>query len=219
MPALQSHLVFPEIKHMLLVSLAAFEDVSDNIDISSVRTMQKNKLYGNYGEAISLAKLLLKRYDYTIDNIESDNHLIPPFWIDMSRLYEVYVYSLLQKAYPRQIKFQVKGCCQTAVDFLKLDEELIIDAKYKPRYDYSNSELLDDIREISGYARDENILRELGVSNNNLVPNCLIIYPIMEGCRTITVFDEGSPLLPEATPFNSFRRFHKICVPVPRIAR
>ena len=219
MPALKCHKVFPEINHILLASLAAFDGVSDNIDTSSVRTVQKNKLYGDYGTAIKLAKLLLKRYDYSIDNIESDNHMIPPFWIDMARLYEVYVYGLLQRAYPGQIKFQVKGHYQTAVDFLKMDEELIMDTKYKPHYDSSNAGVIDDIREISGYARDEYILSELGASAKDTVPNCLIIYPKPEGCCTITAFDEGKPLIPESTHFKSFRNFHKICVPVPQVER
>lgn len=219
MPALQCHMTFPEINHMLLASLAAFNGVSDDIDISSVRTVQKNRLYGDYGTAIKLAKQLLKRYDYSIDHIEGEKNLVPPFWIDMARLYEVYVYGLLQKAYPGSIKFQVKGHYQTAVDFLKVDEELIMDTKYKPHYDTSNSRVIDDIREISGYARDEFILSELGISNQDRVPNCLIIYPKMEDCCTITAFQEGKPLLPDATHFKSFRKFHKICVPVPKVPR
>lgn len=181
--------------------------------------MQKNKLYGDYGTAIKLAKLLLKRYDYSIDNIESDNHMIPPFWIDMARLYEVYVYGLLQRAYPGQIKFRVKGHYQAAVDFLKMDEELIMDTKYKPHYDSSYAGVIDDIREISGYARDILISNELGISDKDSVPDCLIIYPKMEDCNIITDFDEGRPLLPESTHFRSFKKFHKICVPVPKIVR
>lgn len=219
MPALQCHKIFPDINHMLLASLAAFDGVSDDIETSSVRTVQKNKLYGDYGTAIKLAKQLLKRYDYSIDHIEAEKNLVPPFWIDMARLYEVYVYGLLQKAYPGNIKFQVKGHYQTAVDFLKMDEELIMDTKYKPHYDTSNSRVIDDIREISGYARDEYILSELGISDQDKVPNCLIIYPKMEDCCTITAFQEGKPLLPNATHFESFRKFHKICVPVPKVTR
>lgn len=219
MPSLQYHEIFPDINHMLLASLAAFDGVSDDIDTSSVRTVQKNKLYGDYGTAIKLAKQLLRRYDYSIDHIESEKNLVPPFWIDMARLYEVYVYGLLQKAYPGNIKFQVKGHYQTAVDFLKLDEELIMDTKYKPHYDTSNSRVIDDIREISGYARDEYILSELGIAEQDRVPDCLIIYPKMEDCCTITAFQEGKPLLQDATHFKSFRKFHKICVPVPKVPR
>lgn len=218
-PALKSHNVYQEICRMLQAALTAFEGVSDYIDISSVRTVQKNKLYGDYGTAIRLAKQLLRRYDYSIDNISGEKNPVPPFWIDMARLYEVYVYSLLHKAYPEQIKFQVKGHYRTAVDFLKMDERLIMDTKYKPHYDSSYSGVIDDIREISGYARDEYILKELGISDQDCVPDCLIIYPKMEDCCTIDVFAEGKPILPESTHFQTFRKFHKICVPVPRLLR
>lgn len=218
MPALHYHKSYPEINHMLLASLAAFESVSDNINTFCVRTVQKNKLYGDYGTAIKLAKQLLKRYDYSINNIEGEKNLVPPFWIDMARLYEVYVYGLLQKAYPGHIKFQVKGHYHTAADFLKIDEELIMDTKYKPHYDISYSGIIEDIREISGYARDEDILSELGLADKDSIPDCLIIYPKMEDCCNITAFEEGKPLVPESTPINGFRKFHKICVPVPKLS-
>lgn len=219
MPAFQSHHLCSEVNRMLYSALASFESVSDQIDASSVRAVQKNKLYGDYGGAIKLAKQILKRYDYSIDNVGSEKKLVPPFWIDMSRLYEVYVYGLLQRAYPGQIEFQVKGHYRTAVDFIKIDENLIMDTKYKPHYEFSDSSVIDDIREISGYARDEYILRELGFSTTDIVPECLIIYPKMDECQTVTVFSEGKPLIPCSTPIRGFRKFYKICVPVPRVFR
>lgn len=219
LPALQAHKEFSHLNRMLNSALVAFASVSDDIDISSVRNVQKNKLFSDYGEAIRLAKMVLRRYDYSINNVETEKDFVPAFWIDMARLYEVYVYSLLQTSYPGQIKFQFKGHYKTAVDFLKLDEKLIMDTKYKPRYESSNSGIIDDIREISGYARDEYILSELGISHKDTVPDCLIIYPIMEDCCEITSFQEGEELLPKATHINSFRKFHKICVPLPKINR
>lgn len=219
MPAMQHHKMFQEINHMLLASIAAFEGISSEIDISSVRTIQKNKLYGDYGTTVKLAKQLLKRYDYSIDHISGEKNRVFPFWIDMSRLYEVYVYGLLQKAYPGQIMFQVEGHYNTKVDFLKKDENLIMDTKYKPHYDSSYSGIIDDIREISGYARDVRILERLGISHYDTVPDCLIIYPKMEDCCCITAFREGKKLLPESTHFKSFKKFHKICVPVPKVLR
>lgn len=218
MQSLQMHKMSFEINKMFNKSFAAFIHVSDDIDVSSVRSIQKNKLYGDYGEAIRLAKLVLKRYDYSIDNIQSDCKLVPPFWIDMSRLYEVYVYNLLDEAYPHQIKFQVEGNYRTAVDFLKMDEKLIMDAKYKPYYGSSNSRIIDDIREISGYARDEKILEELGVNQDDSVPNCLIIYPQIEDGDMIKL-NGGNSILLEAKCIDGFKRFYKVCIPVPKVTR
>lgn len=215
LPALKRHSMFTEIHRILSSVLKRFDGVGENIDPKCVKAVSKNKLFGNYESTIKSAKQLLKRYDYSIDNVGNTKNMVPPFWIDMSRLYEVYVYGLLQKAYPGQIKFQVKGHYSTAVDFLKMDEKLIMDTKYKPHYRLSNAGCIEDIREISGYARDEYILRELNIAEKDTVPDCLIIYPEMEDCCSITAFTEGKPLIPESTHFNSFRKFHKICVPVP----
>lgn len=219
LPAFLSHRIYPEINRMVYSSLVAFEGVSDNIDAGGVRMVSKNKLFGYYESTIRLARQLLRRYDYSIDNIAGEKNMIPPFWIDMSRLYEVYVYGLLQRAYPGQIKFQVKGHYGTAVDFLKMDEGLIMDTKYKPHYKRSDAGCLDDIRAISGYARDEYILRELNIDRKDTVPDCMVIYPEMEDCCPIKAFTGDKPLIPASTDIKGFHRFHKICVPVPKICR
>lgn len=217
--SLQSHQEFSTINKILRTSIEAFREVSDTINANSVKNIPLNKLYGDYGSAIKMAKQLLRRYDYSIDNIEGQNKMVPPFWIDMSRLYEVYVYSLLIKSYPNQIKFQVSGHYNTAVDFIKMDEELIMDTKYKPQYDESNARIIDDIREISGYARDEKILKELGVYDKDIVPDCIIIYPKMEDCVPDSALLEGKPLIAHSKRINGFKKFYKICVPVPKLKR
>lgn len=155
--------------------LANFESVSDEIEIRDVRAVKVNNCYREYILAIKIAKMILRRYDYAIDNVSNKAGSVPPFWIDMSRLFEVYVYSLLKRAYPNQIGFQVEGFevsgKATAVDFIKLDEKLIMDAKYKYRYvgqkENPDKEMLDDVREVSAYARDRKILGQLGVLDSD----------------------------------------------------
>lgn len=133
-----------------------------------------------------MAKMILRGVDYEIlEDKKEREYNVHPFYIDMPRLYEMYVLSLLRKAYGDQIQFQVKGCRKTQVDYIKKSEseKLIIDAKYKPRYSDGNKGILDDIREISGYARDGKILKALGwraeldSENGKFFPKCLIIYP------------------------------------------
>lgn len=164
----------------------AFEGVSENVSLSQVDFVKSSKLYRHYDEAIKVAKMILRGVDYEIleDKKERD-YKVHPFYIDMPRLYEMYVLSLLRKAYGDQIKFQVKGYRKTQVDYIKKseNEKLIIDAKYKPRYSEGNQGILDDIQEISRYARDEKILDALGwvpeteCEKGNFFPKCLIIYP------------------------------------------
>ena len=188
-------------------------------------------------EALKIAELILRRND---DSLDENNNFstVPVHWIDMSRLYEVYVYSLLDRAYPGKIQFQVTGYGgwnnRTAVDFIKKDssEKIILDAKYKPQYKNSTNGILGDIREMSGYARDEIILRKMGITKmENVVPKCVILYPEvqtlekMEGtdetdiCQIIDGMNlDGSKTILELcnnTPIPHFREFYKLCIPLP----
>lgn len=174
-----------ELTPLLSVVGSAFENVSEEVTIAQVTKVNAGKIFRHYEAAIKVAKLILRHFDYSIDNVSGESQDVRPFCIDMPRLYEMYVLSLLRKAYGDQIKFQVKGCRKTQVDYIKKseNEKLIIDAKYKPRYSESNQGILDDIREISGYARDEKILKALDwkpeeeYTKGNYFPKCLIIYP------------------------------------------
>lgn len=179
----KSHL--QELTPLLSVIGSAFENVSEDVTIAQVAKVNAGKIFRHYEFAIKVAKLILRHFDYSIDNASETAQSVRPFCIDMPRLYEMYVLSLLRKAYGDQIQFQVKGSHKTQVDYIKKseNEKLIIDAKYKPHYSEGNKGILDDIREISGYARDEKILKVLGwkpeeeSAKGNYFPKCLIIYP------------------------------------------
>lgn len=183
LPSFKSHL--QELTPHLSMIGSAFENVSEDVTIAQVAKVNAGKIFRHYESAIKVAKLILRHFDYSIDNASETAQSVRPFCIDMPRLYEMYVLSLLRKAYGDQIQFQVKGSHKTQVDYIKKseNEKLIIDAKYKPHYSEGNKGILDDIREISGYARDEKILKVLGwkpeeeSAKGNYFPKCLIIYP------------------------------------------
>lgn len=215
----QHHTKLSDIKRQINNLLLAFDDVSEDIEVYQVNKIKTNKLYKNYNEAIRLSKMILRNFDYSIKNIKENQESTPPFWIDMSRLYEVYVYSLLEEAFPGEIKFQENGHCQTSVDFMKPNERLIMDTKYKLHYNTSNAHI-NDIREISGYARDENILKTLGINKNEeFVPPCLIIYPDnIDVPATINAnkgFIKSQNLLSQSVPIKSFRKFYKMSISLP----
>ena len=71
--------------------VSAFAGVSDDIEISQVKSMCANKLFRHYVVAIQVAKEILRRYDYSLSNVSKETHSTPPFWIDMARLFEMYV--------------------------------------------------------------------------------------------------------------------------------
>jgi len=202
----------------------AFCGVSDTVSSCDLKGSPRNKLYREYAEATRVAKTILRRFHYSIAETRTGNDFTPVFWIDMSRLYEVYVYAKLCESYRDAILFQVPGYCRTAADFLKKDENLIIDTKYKPRYDQGNGGMLDDIRQLCAYARDRKILRQL--SDPDAIPSCLIVYPekvqtedeenkTTEECRQVETFRADRTLLEQASPVSGFHRFYKISVPLP----
>jgi 5-methylcytosine-specific restriction enzyme subunit McrC len=233
--SLKAQSFYSEIQSRLLRLKNMLSHISDEIEPYQVQKLSTNKLFKEYKETTRVAKMLLRRYDYSISEASEEQHSTPPFWIDMSRLYEMWVFSQLEKAYPGQIQFQVKGHCGTAVDFIKKDECLIMDAKYKPHYDYSNRGIIDDIREISGYARDWKILQRLSITKTYSEEiKCLIIYPepvvfqtdetlseeerqdiSNDTCKDVTTFD--GKLIDLCSEIRWFRNFYKISVKLPMI--
>jgi 5-methylcytosine-specific restriction enzyme subunit McrC len=168
----------------------AFDFVSEEVSLHDVKHTKTNVFYKEYNEAIKLAKQILRRFGYNINNTQETNIKTPPFWIDMSKLFELYVLGLFKEKYGNEICFQYgENRNETTYgqpDFLllKVGEKMIIDAKYKQHYQAENISfteyLIKDIRQLSGYARDKGILLKLGFSKEeqkNIVPECLIIYP------------------------------------------
>lgn len=166
-------------------SLALFQNVSANTTISESDRSKKHKLFREYHEAVRLARTILRHFDFTISKPHNEEDKVPPFVIDMARLYEHYVYGLLHEAYGKQIIYQYRG--STGIpDFLFRSEQFkaILDTKYIPKY---KDEALDKevIRQLSGYGRDLSILKELGyndIHENSPTPSlpCIIIYPTEE---------------------------------------
>lgn len=165
--------------------LSVFENITEDISYSEIKRIKINTLYKEYLEAIDLANQILRRFGYsfmnTYGNVEKK---LPPFWIDMSKLFELYVFSLLKDAYGAKIIYQLSedGKRQTHghygdIDFIKLDEKILIDAKYKEIYNEDGKYDIENIRQLSGYARDWGILDKLDVFIDNEVIDCVIIYP------------------------------------------
>jgi len=161
--------------------LSIFENISNEISISEIKRIKINSLYKEYTEAIDLAKQILRYFSYSYKETDKDKSAerkIPPFYIDMSILFELYVYSLLNNCYGDEITYHSRGK-SGETDFLKKNEKLIIDTKYKKIYDGGEYKT-EDIRQLSGYARDDGILRKLGIFRDDIVVDCVIIYPAKE---------------------------------------
>lgn len=194
--------------------MTAFDGVSDEVEVPQVHRMPQNALYRHYTDAVKVARMILRRYDYSLSNISKEYCETPPFWIDMSRLYEMYVLGRLREQYRNQILFQVHGSEESMVDYVHTGEKLIIDAKYKPQYASSSIEL-SDIREISGYARDWKILRAGGMDEDQSEVRCVIVYPAVENNSKVN--DMNKSLWERADDIRAFRNFKKIGIEVPKM--
>lgn len=211
-----------KLKMMLAKALSLFDNVSSETDAKEVRLSKGHKLYAEYREAVRLAKMILSQFDYSINKAGQEKEgIIAPFMLDMSLLYEHYVYGLLHEAYGNGITYQYSG--KTGYpDFLYATDDCraVLDTKYIPKYD---SELLniDNIRQLSGYARDIDILKRLGYGNvteTSEIPTvpCIIIYPMEDSFQHNPFMGKKlSNLLTNAE--KGLSQFYKIAVPLPTL--
>ena len=166
---------------LLRYCLPAFETVSTDISISRIKNLRVNPVFKQYKTSIPLAKMIIEGNSHLVTDAKSETNKtvsVPPFRIDMARLFERYVYHLLCSKY-ENIRFQIKKP-GNIMDFCKPDEHLVIDTKYKPewraRIDHEN------VRQLAGYARLIEFRKDplaLNVGDDVICP-CLIIYPDLE---------------------------------------
>lgn len=205
---------------IMIFCLPAFETVSDRIELNEIKTVVSNPFYKEYKEAIRLAKLILKRFAYNINSINTSEKVeVPPFWIDMSKLFELYVLGLLKDRFGNEIEFQAQGNYGQP-DYLLCSHRMIIDAKYKTYYkenfkgqvQWQRDAIAKDIRQLSGYSRDKKVLEKLGVLKEDFkstIPSCLFIYPHEDGVDNLLTIDQK---MFEIEPFVGF---YKIGVKLP----
>lgn len=200
---------------------AAFVDVADEVSLNEVKHFINSGIYKDYDAGIRLAKLILKRFGYNITNtLQKKSIKTPPFWIDMSKLFELYVLALLKDEYKNDIIFQFGNNQETFYgkpDFIlkKKGAEIIIDTKYKMQYQANvisfNEYLIKDIRQLSGYARDNRIMYFLkGVAQE--IIECLIIYPDV---KYLSKKENPKLNLQEKKEIIQFNNFYKLAIRLP----
>lgn len=164
--------------------------------------------------------MLLRRYSYDITTIGQKDISTPPFWIDTSKLFELYVFHHLRRVFTgkNEISYHVRAHSQE-LDYL-LKPELwpnpyVIDAKYKPRYKECKTISKEDAREVSGYARLSKIYELLGLDEESATPiKCLIIYPDQDKNEFFTFSREKEP---EFERISGYVRLYKVGIKLPLI--
>ena len=165
-------------------NISAFELV-DTKDVfsSDFSKIKHSPFYKEYKEALSLAKMIFKRFGFALNNSSTNTQInkIPPYYINMPELFERYAEVKLREAGYDIIDGNNVGKIahwQMKPDFLLPSEKMIIDAKYKYWFEKGkeNSEYKDDYMQLSLYGRDKLIRRKIELVANNEA-ELLFIYP------------------------------------------
>lgn len=195
----------------------AFSQVSADVSLKEVISLKHHPFFKEYKPAITTAKALLKRFSYNIASTSQVKHKTPPFWIDMSKLFELYVFKKLKETFPlkNEIIYHEKFD-SLEPDFLLKSEDgqfkAIIDAKYKPRYE-NGSVSHPDAAQVSGYARLKSIRAHLGLENSTVLMDTLIIYTSNNSLNECIT--EGAVLFSEED--SRYTKLYKYGIKIPKI--
>lgn len=168
-----------QLQNQLNYCKGGFQQVSDT-SFTYLKYQENHPFYKHYNVAIGLGNQILKMRDY---NVASQRETVrikhPRFWIDMSKLFELYVFKKLREQFPEngEVMYHKKYNRQEP-DFILNTQcgiKAVVDAKYKPRYNSGNPSM-EDARQLAGYARLNRIYEELGVKPNEII-SCYFIYP------------------------------------------
>lgn len=191
----------------------AFVQVDNVVNIEQLKSIRPNRLYKEYEQALKLAKHILKRYGYNISRTTSDKVHTPPFWIDMSKLFEFYVFAKLKERFSQHNEVTYhKMFNYLEPDFIVRSNDgmhkMVVDAKYKPYYE-NNRVKIEDIRQVSGYARLEKVYKFMGIKEDAVI-DCLVIYSSQTSRRMDFTNDN---FVLESEP--EYKRFFKIGIALP----
>lgn len=167
-----------DLRHILAYCSPAFENVSMPESAHRPLKMVKNPFYREYEKAIEIGNYILKRYSFNISRISETRISSPPFWINMSQLFELYVFRKLRYLFsaPGAVTYHDKYLGGKETDLLlKVDGyKCVIDCKYKPHYqDHRPS--TDDIRQLIGYTRMTSVYNKLGMPHHIIIKG-MIVY-------------------------------------------
>lgn len=182
---MHDHRAYTTLSAMCNHCLSAFAAVSDTFD-GKIPVAKSHKLYHDYNEATRIARMILRRQDIAVTRHENHpDDLVPVFRIDMALLFEHYALAIMRQTFGKNaVQYQVAGYGHRFVADFLLDtgsRRVIVDAKY---IDGSSDTVAkaDYIKQLSAYARDKKLLRDLGYDTDDetalpIVP-CVLIYPV-----------------------------------------
>lgn len=165
------------LKGLLMTMHPAWKRVGTECDARTVNDGRGNAFFSEYPVAIRLAKLILRHASVNQVLHGVSMSATPPYWIDMSKLFELYIFKELRRVYDNEVIYHphFRGL---EPDYLLLGDDnhsaYVVDAKYK-RYS-ERTVNVDDIRQVVGYSRMSGVRQLLGVNDRSIIP-CVIVHP------------------------------------------
>ncbi len=210
-----------QVQNMINFCRPAFEHIKEDIPDNQLRNIKNNPFFNEYKEAIQIGNFILRQFSYNIAATSEKEIETPPFWIDMPRLFELYLYQKLLDANPNdksKIQYQF-GTYGNYLDILIKNGEnsIVIDAKYKLHY--KDGAVHQDIRQVSGYARLKRVRKECGLqeTDDNHI-DCLIVYPVLDDVNCITNFsleDITKAMKSEKAEIKAYHKVYKLGIKLP----
>lgn len=193
----------------------AFEFVSDTLRENELKHIKYNPFFSDYRDAIKIGGYILKRFAFNITQTSKNLVSTPPFWIDMPRLFELFVFSKMiqdNSLDKKHVNYQF-STYGNALDILVSKEgfQMIIDAKYKLQY--QTGHLHQDIRQVAGYARLNKVRDKLNINEDRNI-DCLIVYPDLK--NGIDHFSLES-IIQNREPIHAYHKVYKLGVKLPLI--
>ncbi len=187
----------------------SLENVQVNTTFSKEMSVKKNPLFPLYESALKLANLILKRSAFNITNTTKNKVSTYPYWINMSKLFEIHVLRLLRTTFREGIYFQKEyGGRIPDIVINRSDIKAIVDVKYKP---YAVKEIeIEDIRQVAAYARMKLIFKDLDLTQNSVLDS-IIVYPKVNSKN----FDLNQNTLDKKEELGNYFNIYKLDISIP----
>lgn len=212
-----------ELDNMYQNAIVAFGQVQAGVSMQDLHRIHVHPMYKDYRAIMPLAKMIIRKQGYCVgeeyDEETNRKQKFPPFIINMPILFERYVYSLLVERYgDHNIGYQV-ATQGNIMDFMKLDEHMILDTKYKPQWEDGVDH--ENVRQLSGYARHLRLRDKLGVTDREFICPCVIIYPDAHGIQDfkdapdILLNEDGTVAFHAMASIPQYLKFIKLAIALP----
>lgn len=154
---------------------STMQKIDINQTFNKALHIKKNPLYPMYDQAIKIANTILKRNAFNITNTTKNKVNTYPYWINMSKLFELHVLKLLRESIKEGIIYQNTFGGRIPDIVINTEQiKAVIDVKYKV---YDNRSIdIEDVRQVAAYSKMKGIFKTLNLNSTDVL-DAIIIYP------------------------------------------